>query len=539
VGTSGTPDPSALVGLVEVRVGSNGASAWTNVCFDGFTEANARVVCRMLGHGIGSNPLMFQDPFRRQQISGDFRCTGGESSLRGCQVGASFNTGCSGLGHVAQITCSATAAPPIAPPTAPPPAPACGVMRGAETGDGGQVKLSPQTPLDGGGIQGFLSVALPEDDSSGTVEVRACKSGFNEMAGTVACAQLGYVFGGGVNFDPPAGAAATGPMGLGNVSCEEYHGRLLDCQHSRACSGDADACRTSTDAVYLRCNAPMDFEVRLKHKLGARPTGKAEITGIVEFYSAEAGKWGTVCDDGLRSGTTLGINAARAICHSLRCADGTFDSVHIGDSEKTSPILMDDLNCPAGEDTVLKDCHSSGIGKHNCRNTEKVAVHCTMCTAQDVAKPSDAPSNGSGSSVTIIIVVVILAILGGGFAFMKMRKKQTASLSSVYSAVGNDMGSPSSDLDDDDDDKLIIADGDQSVGGTMKLQRDTDYDLTEAQNGEEALYDRANRTSENPYTMAAANDENDYSMADENVGDQGGNAPADMWGAENDYDQAM
>jgi len=349
-----------------------------------------------------------------------------------------------------------------------------------------------------------------------------------------------------VNFDPPAGKSAPSSimiMGLSNVSCEEYHGRLLDCQHARACSqiGGRGRCGRA-DAVYLRCNAPVDFEVRLKHKLGANPTGEAEITGIVEFYSAENAQWGTICDDGLITGgrtTTKGTNAVRAICHSLGCADGTFDSVAISDSQKTQEILMDDLVCPAGDDTVLKDCRSSGMGNHNCRNTEKVAVHCKLCTPQEKPKEvvTDAPPGGSGSTVVIIIVVVILAILGGGFAFMKMRKKQTASLSSVYSAVGNDMGSPSTDLDDDDD-KLIIADGDQSVGGTMKLQRDTDYDLTEAQNGEEALYDRANRTSENPYTMAAANDENDYSMADENVGQQGGNAPADMWGAENDYDQA-
>ena len=82
-------------------------------------------------------------------------------------------------------------------------------------------------------------------------------------------------------------------------------------------------------------------------------------------------QWGTVCDD------RWDENEARVVCKQLGFGDWE-DSVAYGRAFYgigITSIHLDELNCN-GSENFLKECKHSGIGIHDCSNSEDAGVLC-------------------------------------------------------------------------------------------------------------------------------------------------------------------
>jgi len=84
-----------------------------------------------------------------------------------------------------------------------------------------------------------------------------------------------------------------------------------------------------------------------------------------------AARRGAVCDDGF---TTL---AARIVCNQLGFTGlpYVYDGPYFGPAPDGTPILLDDVECRAGDER-LEDCPSSDWGAHNCSPQEAVSMQC-------------------------------------------------------------------------------------------------------------------------------------------------------------------
>ena len=107
--------------------------------------------------------------------------------------------------------------------------------------------------------------------------------------------------------------------------------------------------------------------------------GDSRNEGRVEVY--HDGQWGTVCDDSWHE-----IDAD-AICKQLgfESAQQIFYNAKYG--QGVGPILVDQINCPAGVQSIL-DCKHKGWGNHDCQHSEDAGVICNR-TSPD--KPTEMP----------------------------------------------------------------------------------------------------------------------------------------------------
>ena len=107
--------------------------------------------------------------------------------------------------------------------------------------------------------------------------------------------------------------------------------------------------------------------------------GNSRNEGRVEVY--HDGQWGTVCDDSWHE-----IDAD-AICKQLgfESAQQIFYNAKYG--QGAGPILVDQINCPAGVQSIL-DCKHEGWGNHDCQHSEDAGVICNR-TSPD--KPTEMP----------------------------------------------------------------------------------------------------------------------------------------------------
>ena len=82
-----------------------------SICWNGWTDANARVVCRELGYKNGSAYYHYKSSFIYLDYSGpywtsDVNCFGNETRLSHCpHKGFGNVTDCNGRGHFAGVIC--------------------------------------------------------------------------------------------------------------------------------------------------------------------------------------------------------------------------------------------------------------------------------------------------------------------------------------------------------------------------------------------------------------------------------------------------
>jgi hypothetical protein len=98
------------------------------------------------------------------------------------------------------------------------------------------------------------------------------------------------------------------------------------------------------------------------------------ITGRVEVYTLN--QWGTVCDDGWESPTSVtSINNVSVTCRMLgyNPVGGTFVTP-TGSLPGVDPILMDNVVCSGSESSLLACAY---LTSHNCNHSEDVVVTCS------------------------------------------------------------------------------------------------------------------------------------------------------------------
>uniref|UniRef100_A0A8C1JUL4 SRCR domain-containing protein n=1 Tax=Cyprinus carpio TaxID=7962 RepID=A0A8C1JUL4_CYPCA len=96
--------------------------------------------------------------------------------------------------------------------------------------------------------------------------------------------------------------------------------------------------------------------------------GSSRCSGRVEVN--HRGQWGTVCDDG------WDLADAAVVCRELDCGEpvDALSDAHFGSG--SGPIWMSYVMC-SGSESTLKNCGSSGWGKHDCDHTKDVGVICS------------------------------------------------------------------------------------------------------------------------------------------------------------------
>ncbi|XP_026101663.1 deleted in malignant brain tumors 1 protein-like, partial [Carassius auratus] len=117
--------------------------------------------------------------------------------------------------------------------------------------------------------------------------------------------------------------------------------------HENNCSHDSDVGLICTDRVNVRLVG-----------------GHSRCAGRVEVL--HRGQWGTVCDDG------WDMTDAAVVCRELDCGEPVDAQFGRG----SGPIWMSTLLC-TGTESTLKNCGSSGWGKHGCDHNKDVGVICS------------------------------------------------------------------------------------------------------------------------------------------------------------------
>ncbi len=109
-----------------------------------------------------------------------------------------------------------------------------------------------------------------------------------------------------------------------------------------------------------------DLKVRLAN---SRNNKTANKTGRVEIYHPSFG-WGTVCDDKWDD-TESGV-----VCRQLGFSGANATRKEAFYGEGSGPTLLDDVQCPTGNESYIWNCRHRGWNAHNCGHHEDVGVDC-------------------------------------------------------------------------------------------------------------------------------------------------------------------
>ncbi|XP_068519858.1 deleted in malignant brain tumors 1 protein-like isoform X1 [Anas acuta] len=313
------PDP--CTGRLEVFY--NGT--WGTVCDDHWSLAEARVVCRQLGCGMGLSAVggarygRGEDPIWLDNV----QCSGTEAALSECRARPWGDHNC-GHGEDVSIVCSGAPAPSLT-----------------------RARLVSGSGPCSGRVEVF------HDSRWGTV----CDDGWNLLDAEVVCREVGC----GSALSAPPGAAfgqGAGPIWLDEVTCAGTEASLSLCQAS---SWGSHNCKHSEDAG-VECSEPT--QVRLVN-------GSSHCSGRVEIHHNQ--QWGTICDDG------WDLRDAEVVCRQLGCgmAVSVPGKAHFGQGH--APIWLDEVNC-TGTEGAITECRLEPWGEHNCNHNEDASVVCSEPT---------------------------------------------------------------------------------------------------------------------------------------------------------------
>lgn len=145
-----------------------------------------------------------------------------------------------------------------------------------------------------------------------------CDDGFDNVAATVACKQLGFYQG----FAVPQGfyGPSTVPLVMSNVNCTLSNGHAY-ADITQCASTPATLCFSATEAVGVRCSS-----VRLIDPANVNNV----LGGRVEMYTA--GQWSTVCRN------SFGTIDAQVACRELGLTGGTRADVSVYGAAPSSGV---------------------------------------------------------------------------------------------------------------------------------------------------------------------------------------------------------
>ena len=321
-------DATALVGGGNPRVGRLEVfhgTQWGTVCDDGFTDADARVVCYSLGfgyvgrkvdinlYGVGDGLIWLNriNCWETEEYVG--KCSHGGWKVQNCSHRQDVAVSCIDNSSAANVDDSTTSVTPVR--------------------------------LVGG------------SSSTGRLEVRhngvwgtVCGDFVTDIEPRVVCIMLG--FDSGTQIDNHKYTTGHGPIWLNNVRCNGTETDIAECSHS---GWGVDNCQHRDD-VAVSCTR---VQVRLNGGRDPRE-GRLEV-----LYN---GKWRSVCTGEFNHA------AARVVCNMLGFG-------YIGRSVINTygygpgPFWLDSVQCNGTEKTIAECVHDDWY-HNNCSSGEQQAVSC-------------------------------------------------------------------------------------------------------------------------------------------------------------------
>ena len=406
--------PSPQEGRLEVSY--NGS--WGSVCNDGFRDADAGVVCYMLGYGHSGRSANDRYGAGNGTVwLGNVWCSGTETDIADCQHSGWGNRSC-GRSDVVSVSCVAVRLVGGRGPhegrlevyhngtwtnvctggfSRGNAGVVCYMLGYGRTGlpignhygagnrtmwpriaycRGTEMSIADCTGRDGNrycGQRNAVSVSCftvklvgSPSPQEGRVEVyyngvwgTVCDRGFNDADAGVVCQMLGYGDSGRVIGNRYG--AGSGMIWLDNVRCSGGETKIDECRHS---GWGRHNCAHNQDVSVL---CP-------KVKLSG---GTYSQTGQLLVY--HDGEWGQVCRDNFNDA------AAGVVCYMLRYGRGGLVSTDGVGFYSAAHFFLDDVRCN-GTETSIEDCQHSGWGAHNCHIHESVSVSCI--TVRLVGGPS-------------------------------------------------------------------------------------------------------------------------------------------------------
>lgn len=336
-------------GAVEVRYEGH----WRQVCDQGWTMNNSKVVCGMLGFPsqVPVNNhyyrkvwnLKMKDPKSRLNSltkKNSFwihrvDCLGTEPHLAKCQVQVAPGRGklrpaCPGGMH-AVVSC--VAGPHFRPQKSKP--------RRKQSHAEQELKVR----LRSGAQVGEGRVEVLVNRQWGTV----CDHRWNLISASVVCRQLGFGSAREALFGAQLGQGL-GPIHLSEVRCRGYERTLSDCL---ALEGSQNGCQHANDAA-VRCNIPnMGFQNQVR-----LAGGRNHEEGVVEVQVEVNGvpRWGTVCSD------HWGLMEAMVTCRQLGLGYANFaikDTWYWQGTPEAKEVVMSGVRC-SGTELALQQCQRHG-----------------------------------------------------------------------------------------------------------------------------------------------------------------------------------
>ncbi|XP_052789120.1 deleted in malignant brain tumors 1 protein-like [Mya arenaria] len=324
--------PSRFEGRVEVHTGNT----WGTVCDDNWNNADAQVVCRMLGastdgavafgrakYGQGNNTILLD------QVN----CTGTETNLGQCSSNPPLLHNCD-HSEDAGVRCSG--------------------------GQSGGLVTQLHVRLVGGSTTQEGRVEILYNGTWGTI----CDDNWNTNAAKVVCSMAGLPTQQARARSSAFFGQGSGTIWLDDVNCAGNETSLALCGHR---SWGTNNCGHSEDAGVV-CGGTINASpIRLSN-------GTTRSEGRVEIF--HNGTWGTICDD------QTNRNFAMVVCRQLG-----FPTGNVAVRQKAffgagvDPIWLDDVNCQ-GDETAIDACMFRRWGQNNCGHNEDVGVICSVPTAQ-------------------------------------------------------------------------------------------------------------------------------------------------------------
>eukprot|EP00731_Ephydatia_muelleri_P015302 Em0008g1022a len=309
-------------------------NTWGTVCSELWSDADARVVCRMLGFSTAAvtstkvtsqyGSINLLAPIWLSNVG----CLGTEASINNCQQTLPIGLHTCVAGHIqdAGVSCQ-------------------------ESGN--------SLRLVGGSVPSEGRLEVYYNGQWGTV----CSSFFTMIEGYVACRQLGYTD--VLNVLTGPSYATNQSIWLSSLNCNGLESSLLQCVQSFGTNG----C-TSLQNTWLVCGADVPTEGAIKLSGADSPSaGRVNV-----FHN---GKWGRVCQHG------WGLADAQVVCRQLKF-QGAIQAMNSSSSPFSSGYLptlsMDNVDCNGTEQMLIacKNVTTSG----NC--DDDAAVVCN-----DTTNPSE------------------------------------------------------------------------------------------------------------------------------------------------------
>ncbi|XP_030058770.1 lysyl oxidase homolog 4 isoform X2 [Microcaecilia unicolor] len=334
-------------GIVEIKY----KGRWRQVCEDGWTANNSRVLCGMLGFpgDVQHNDkfyrklwnLKMKDPQSRLKIATKKKmfwihkvsCSGNEPHLANCkiQVPPGKLKPCSSNGMHAIVRC--VAGPQF--------------INGHRSNFRKAFRSEePLVRLRAGAHSGEGRVEVLKNGKWGTI----CDDKWNLLSASVVCRELGYGTAKEAIFGAQLGQGF-GPVHMNEVLCRGNEKSITECKFQEA---SRKGCLHEEDAA-VRCNIPQmsySSQVRLSG-------GRTSDEGIVEVLTDVNGvlKWGAVCSD------FWGINEAMVVCRQMGLGFASHamkETWYWQGTPGAGDVVMSGVRC-SGTELSLQQCQKHSV----------------------------------------------------------------------------------------------------------------------------------------------------------------------------------